>query len=224
MKFLPILFLALGAISCHNTDTINHYLTKPINPQVLESNGFYKYSYLVILDDQDKVDDTIRCNVKYDMYSNVKPEKNAEGKLYPTQLWNFFRKDSIKKKRNIDYLKNDLNNRIITYVFINNTLSYKSIIIKSLDKTTKRIADLTTKEKIIKYYDSLKISIKPFFEKNISTEKYTTLFMIDNYRTIIYYNDKDSSYEMFTNYKNNYNYNILEDWYGGRTTYGNPVK
>lgn len=221
MRFLAILFLAVGAISCHNKDTINHYLTKPITQHELESNGFYKYSYLVIRDDQDKVDDTIRCNVKYDMYSNVKPEINTEGKLYPTQLWNFFRKDSIKKKRNTDYLKNDLNNRIITYVFINDTISYKSIIVRSLDQTARGIADLTTEEKIIKYYDSLKISIKPFFEKNISTEKYTTLFMIDNYRTIIYYNDKDPSYELFTNYKNNYNYNVLEDWYTGRVTYDN---
>lgn len=89
----------LIAFSCNKKDTINHFLTKPITQQDLIKNVFYKYSYTATLDNKDNVDDTIRSVARYDMYSNVKPEVNNEGKLCPTQLWNFDYEDSIKKKK-----------------------------------------------------------------------------------------------------------------------------
>lgn len=62
------------------------------------------------------------------MYSNVKPEISKEGKVCPTQqLWNFDYEDSIKKKKNIYYLKEKLDNTIITYLFRNDSLFYKEI-------------------------------------------------------------------------------------------------
>lgn len=216
MKILTILFVTIGFISCGKKDTINHFLTKPITHEELIENGFYKYSYTVILDDRSQVNDTKKSKVRYDMYSNVKPETNKEGKLCPTQLWNFFNEDSIKKRKNTDYLKEQLDNRIITYLFRNDLLFYKEINVISFKNQSKEIPDLTSKEKIIKYYNNYKIKVQPLYEQN-STKDYTTIYMVDNYKTIIYYSDKESSYRIFINYLNNSSYyDIRDSWYSGR--------
>lgn len=211
-----MLFLAVLLISCYKTDTINHYLTKPVTQQGLEDNGFYKYSYTIISDDKDKVDDTIRSLIRYDMYSNVKPEINVKGEICPTQLWNFYREDSIKKRKNSEYLKNELNNRIITYLFRNDSLFYKDISIEFFDKTQNEMPDFTSRKKIINYYDSLKISIEPVIKDAKEGDNYATQFIIDGYRTRFFYSEKDKDYEMFTNYLTNSTcYPITEDWYSG---------
>lgn len=81
---IPLLFA-----SCAKKDTINHYLPIKTTAKELMENGFYKYSYTDTIDARDKVDDTIKHIVRYDMYSNVKPEKNNNGEIYPTQLGHF---------------------------------------------------------------------------------------------------------------------------------------
>jgi hypothetical protein len=219
MKTLTILLITvLSLFSCGKRDTINHYLTKPVTQQELIDNGFYKYSYTDTIDNKDKIKDTVRLIIRYDMYSNVKPEINKKKEVCPTQLVRFYREDSIKEKRNHDYLKNKLNDRIITYLFRNNSLFYKNIVVKSLDKPQKEIADLTTKEKIIRYYDSLNIPIKPIFENEF--KKHPSLFLIDNYKTRIYYLEKEKYYDIFINYINGDSYhNTLETWYSGQMSH-----
>lgn len=206
----------LSFISCRKKDTINHFLTKPITQQDLKNNGFYKYSYTATLDDEDKVDDTIRSIAKYDMYSNVKPERDKEGKLCPTQLWNFYNEDSIKKRKNLDYFKNELKSKIITYVFRNDSLFYKEINVQFFNKT-QNIPGFTSWKNIINYYDNLKISVKPVIKNFKTGEKYTDRFLIDNYKTRFYFSEKKGYYGMFTNYMNNFTYyDIRDSWYSGR--------
>lgn len=38
-------------ISCSKKDKLNHYLTKPVTQEELINNGFYKYSYRSLFDD-----------------------------------------------------------------------------------------------------------------------------------------------------------------------------
>ncbi|MDA6072715.1 hypothetical protein NJT12_24130 [Flavobacterium sp. AC] len=216
MKIVASLSIALLLFSCNKKDTINHFLTKPITQQDLIKNGFYKYSYIATSDDHDNIDDTIKSVAKYDMYSNVKPEVNKEGKVCPTQLWNFDNEDSIKKRKNLDYFKNELESKMITYLFRNNTLFYKEIDVEFFDKSHNQIPGFESWKKIINYYNSLKIPIEPVV-KNINTgELYTGLFMVDNYRTRFFFSEEEKYYGMFTNYLNNSTYcNILEYWYSG---------
>jgi hypothetical protein len=217
IKLATLFVILIFIISCSKKDTINHFLTKPITQQELEKNGFYKYSYTAILDDEDKVDDTIKSIVKYDMYSNVKPEINKDGKLCPTQLWNFYSEDSIKKRKNTDYFKNKLNSKVITYVFRNDSLFYKEIDIDFFNKTQNASPGFTSTEKIINYYNSLEISVKPIIKNNETGEEFTGQFMIDNYRTRFFFSEKEKYYGMFTNYLNNFTYyDIREYWYSGR--------
>lgn len=216
LKNIALLIISLTFISCKKKDTINHFLTKPITQQDLEKNGFYKYSYTAILDDEDQVDDTIKSIAKYDMYSNVKPEVNKEGKLCPTQLWNFDNEDSLKKRKNLDYFKNELKSKIITYLFRNDTLFYKQIDVEFFDETQNSIPGFTSWKKIINYYNSLKIPIEPVVKNTNTGELYTELFMVDNYRTRFFFSEKDKYYGMFTNYLNNSTYyDIRQYWYSG---------
>lgn len=203
-------------ISCNKKETINHFLTKPIKQKELEGNGFYKYSYTVTMDDKDKIDDTIRCITKYDMYSNVKPERDENGDLYPTKLWNLYSEDSIKNKKNLDYLKNELENKIITYLFRNDSLFYKDISVENFDKTKKELPNLTSRETIINYYKEIKISIEPIKKDAKEGEKYATQFIIDGYITRFFYSNQEDNFEMFTNYlTNSTSYPIKNDWYSG---------
>lgn len=209
-----LLLLTTSLICCNKTDKINHYLTKKITAKELIENGFYKYSYTDTIDDEDKVNDTINHIIKYDMYSNVKPEKNEEDKICPMQLVQISNLDSVQQNERINYRKKVLNDRIITYVFRNDSLFYKNIIVYSYSKS-KKIADFTTKEKIIRYYDSLRIPIKSIFSNNSINKEYPKRFLIDNYKTFIDYSD-EGFYEMSVNYVNDFTYrDIQEDWYAG---------
>ncbi|MCV9928759.1 hypothetical protein OIU83_13900 [Flavobacterium sp. LS1R49] len=98
MKNIILLITILSLFSCRKRDTINHYLTKPITQKELAENGFYKYSYTDTIDNKDKIKDTIRLIVRYDMYSNVKPERNKNGKLYPMSFFGDKNEDSFKLK------------------------------------------------------------------------------------------------------------------------------
>jgi len=214
MRNLTILVLILVFISCSKKDKINHYLVKPITQEELLDNGFYKYSYSTLYDSNgNTMTDTTKFLVKYDMYSNVKPIKNDENQLCPTQLWHFYHEDSIIKKRNKNYLKNKLNDRIITYFFRNDTLLYKDIIVNSIDKSRKEIADFTSLDKVIRYYEDLKISIKPQIKNKETGEVYSNRFIIDNYKTRFY--TEDNFYEMFVDYKGDNYHAVLDHLYGG---------
>jgi hypothetical protein len=217
MKNITILLITvLSLFSCGKQDTINHYLIKPITQKELIDNGFYKYSYTDTIDNKDKIKDTVRLIIRYDMYSNVKPEKNEDKEIYPTQLVRFSNLDTVQQNKRISYRKKELNDRIITYVFRNNVLFYKDIIVYSVDKSQKKIADFTSKEKIIKYYRSIKIPIEPIFDDRKNKE-YPRCFLIDNYRVHIDYSEKEQFYEFFINYINDDFYrNTIEDCYSGQ--------
>ena len=93
---------------------------------------------------------------------------------------------------------------------------YKDIKVESFDNQHKKIADFTSREKIINYYDSLKIPIKPIIKNSKTGEIFTGRFMINTYRTYFYWSENNKSYEIFINYLNNFSYyNIQEDWYSG---------
>jgi hypothetical protein len=207
------LILLILVSSCRKRERINHYLINPITKKALEENGFYKYSYTDTIDDEDKINDTVQYIVRYEMFTNVKPEKNNQGYIYPTQLGHFYREDSIKKRKNINYLQNDLNNRIIAYLFRDDKLFYKFIKVYNQNNFQKEIPDLTSDKKIIKYYDSLKIKIVPL--QNPIKNDYITRFKIDTYNARIYYSETDKSYEININYISNYYHDILDDWYSG---------
>ncbi|PAM91555.1 hypothetical protein B4N84_27500 [Flavobacterium sp. IR1] len=216
MKKVIYVLILVSFLSCAKRDKINHYLIKKVTVKELLNNGFYKYSYNDTVDDLDKVDDTIKYVVKYDMYSNVKPEKNENGEICPKQLIGFDDLDSVRKKEINNYRKDVLNDRIITYVFRNDLLFYKNLVVYSIDKSQKKTADLTSKNKILKYYDSLKIPIKPIYYNNDVNAPYPKQFEIDKYRAFIDYGD-DEQYEMSVNYITNSTYrNILEEWYAGK--------
>lgn len=215
MKTITCLLLTTSFICCNKTDKINHYITKKITAKELIENGFYKYSYTDTIDDEDQVNDTIKHIIKYDMYSNVKPEKNEDGEICPMQLVKLGNLDSAQQNKRINYRKKVLNDRIITCVFRNDSLFYKNIVVYSFNRSQNKIADFTSKEKIIKYYDSLKIPIKQIINNNSINEEYPKRFLIDNYKTFIDYSDK-GFYEISINYVNNFTYrDILEDWYAG---------
>lgn len=216
MKIKMFLLIALF-VACQKKDKINHYINEKVTQQDLIKNGFYRYSYSTMYDDKGNKRDTTKFLVKYDMYSNVKPERNEKGEICPTQLLKYTNLDSTQKAIHNNYLKKDLNNRIITYLFRNDTLFYKNIVVYSLDKSRREIVDLTNKEKIVKYYDSVKVPIKPLLESNNSMN--TSMFLIGNYKTRIYYSQNEKSYDIFVNYVNGAIYrNILDNWYCGYMT------
>jgi hypothetical protein len=212
---LLILFV-FSIMSCGKRDKINHYLPDPITQQELSDNGFYKYSYTDTIDDV-KNKSTNRYITKYKMYSNVRPE-NKDNPFYPMQLVRFYKSDSVKNKQSIQYIKNQLNNRIITYLFRNDSLFYKNVVVFPHDQEIEEIADLSSEEKIKKYYSDLKIPISIIIEGNRSKKSYPTLFRINNYKTSIYHSTEDKSYKLFVNYinENNFYRNILEHYYLGQ--------
>jgi len=212
-KITSLTFIIVLFISCNKKNKINHYLNKVVTQKELLDNGFYKYSSVYIPNEDDKIDGYFKSVTKFDMYSNVKPEKNEGGQLCPTQLWHFYREDSIKEKKNRGYLKNKLNNRIITYFFRNDTLLYKDIIVDPIDKSQKDIADFTSKDKIIKYYTRFKTSIKSEIKNKKTGEMYSNRFLINNYNTRFYMDNH--SYEMFVDYKEDNFHDVLDHLYNG---------
>lgn len=212
-KITSLTLIIVLFISCNKKNKINHYLNKVVTQKELLDNGFYKYSSVYIPNEEDKIDDYFKSVTKFDMYSNVKPEKNEGGQLCPTQLWHFYIEDSIKEKKNRDYLKNKLNNRIITYFFRNDTLLYKDIIVDLIDKSQKDIADFTNKDKIIKYYNGVKTLIKSQIKNKKTGEMYSNRFLINNYNTRFYMDNH--SYEMFVDYKEDNFHDVLDRLYSG---------
>jgi hypothetical protein len=211
---LPLLILSL--FSCTKRDQINHYLNEEVTQEKLLEDGFYKYSYTYTYENDEDEKDSLNGKVfKYVLYSNVKPQRQDDGKLYPVA---FFGGNNTKD--DVDYLANQLDDRIISYLFINDTLEYKSIFVYSVNKNKKHIANFTSKENIINYYNSLKIQIKPLIDGKNSTKEHTTLFLIDNYKTRIYFERYPGvAYDMITNYgkKSTPYMNTMEGWYNGYT-------
>lgn len=202
-------------ISCSKKDAINHYLNKKVTEKELVDNGFYKYSVnITYQNEEDSKDPLIGKVFKNVLYSNLKPQMGKDGKFYPIP---FFSGNNTKE--NSDYVTKELDDRIISYFFVNNILEYKSIFVYEVNKNKKHIADFRTKENIIKYYDSLKIPFKPIVEGKISTTSRTSLFLINNLKTRINYGREknDIAYDMLTNYvddKMPYWF-IMKDWYSG---------
>lgn len=215
-KITSLIVIIISFISCDKKDKINHYLNKIVTQKELIDNGFYKYSYSTVYENEDnKSTDKGKYLVRYDMYSNAKPQKNKDGELCPSQLGAIFKLDSKQKEEMKSYLRNGLKNRIITYLFRNDTLFYKSIIVDSVIPN-KIIVDFTSKKKIIKYYDSLKVPVKIIIDGNLSTQERPTLFQINNYKTSIQYSQKYKNYQLFTNYLNeSIYYDVLDTWYYG---------
>lgn len=207
-------------MSCTKSDKINHYLNKPITEAELVSNGFYKYTTTFRAEDDDSEGGLAGKTFKQVLYTNVKPQKQEDGKFYPVPIFKYNQKlDKEQLETRENYIK-ELNSRIVSYFFINDTLTYSSIHVFSMDLKVNGIADFRTKDKIIKYYDSLKIPIIPIIEGEKSTEKYTTLFMIDKFKTRIYYGrGLDISYDLLTNYvgKEMPSWDIMNQWYSGNT-------
>lgn len=221
---LPLLILSL--FSCTKRDQINHYLNEEVTQEKLLEDGFYKYSYTYTYENDEDEKDTRNGKVyKSVIYSNVKPKMEKDGKLYPIA---FFGGNNTKE--DIDYLKNQLHDRIITYFFVNDTLENKSIYVYSAN-AKKNVADFTTKNNIIHYYDSLKIPIKQMLINHYDSIELPLRFRINRFETGFYI-FKDASvygYEMFTTYrilkKNELPYysfmaanpRNMFDWYRGHT-------
>jgi hypothetical protein len=217
MKNIIFILLLVFVVSCSKKDKINHYLNEKVTEMELVENGFYKYSYTYTYENDEDEKDTLNGKIfKNVLYSNVKPQRQDDGKLYPIPLFS----NKNNSKENTEYLVNELDNRIISYLFINDTLEYKSIFVYSVNKNKKHIANFTSKENIINYYNSLKIQIKPLIDGKKSTKEHTTLFLIDNYKTRIYFERYPGvAYDMITNYgKNSTPYmDTMEGWYNGYT-------
>jgi hypothetical protein len=143
-----IVILAIFFNSCSKKDKINHYLNEKVTELELIENCFFKYSYTYTYENDEDEKDTLNGKVyKYVLYSNVKPQKQDDGKFYPTTFFG-----TNKSKENIAYLENELDDRIITYRFVNDTLSSKFIYVYSIDKHNKQIPDFTSEKSILNYY------------------------------------------------------------------------
>ncbi|KAF2517752.1 hypothetical protein [Flavobacterium foetidum] len=179
-------------------EVINHYLPEKITSKELLDDGFYKYSFTEEVDnDENEYENISRVIQRYEVYSNIKPEM-YKGKFRPMNVPSFINQDTGSTKKRQDYLRNELMNRTLLYVFRNDTLLYKSITVIR-PQTENNIADLTTSEKIKRYYDSLKVPIKAIIDRNqFSTQEHPTIYLINNLRTEIQYNY--SGYDMITNY------------------------
>lgn len=223
MKVAITLLMVLLVTPNNRTDTINHYLPeKNVTAKKLVENGFYRYSYVEEIGDEDDFENSSpKSFIKYDMYSNVGPEKNKKGILRPMKLARFGNNDTVQTKKSNTYLRDKLNYRTITYVFRDNILFYKNVNVLYIDNTREDIADLTTEEKILQYYSSLKIPIRTIIDNEYSTKTYPTLFMIDSYKTTINYNYQ--GYDMLTNYSKEKmpDWNIMEYWYS-KSKFINP--
>lgn len=230
MKNITFTLLLVFITSCSKNDTINHYLNHKVTEQELINNGFYKYSYTdTYLNDENEKDSLNGKVYNYVLYSNVKPQIQEDGKLYPLPLFGY--KSNINKEI-IDYIVNDLDDRIISYIFINDILDFKSIYVYSVDKNKKDIANFTTEKGILDYYKKQKVP----FKQKLGGIKYGEIefpyrFRINNYKTGIYILNYGNSisYQMVTNYETvkenektiydfrHINTDGIESWYSGHT-------
>ncbi|WP_310554554.1 hypothetical protein [Flavobacterium sp.] len=230
--YILILFVILFT-SCGKTDKINHYLNEKVTESELVNNGFYKYSYTYnYLNDENEKDSLNGKVYKYVLYSNVKPQRQKDGKLYPVPLFKYNHLEKVQLEERIRFVTDELDNRVISYLFINDILDFKSIYVYSVNKHKKDIADFTTGKGILDYYKKQKVA----FKQKLGGIKYGKIefpyrFRINNYETGIYilkFNDT-ISYQMVTTYetvKENeetiydfrpINPDVMEGWYNGNT-------
>lgn len=226
---LIAIVLSIFFSSCSKQDKINHYLNKKVTELELIENGFYKYTYADTIREEDDIDGPIGTIFRYELYSNVKPQKQDDGKFYPSAFFGTYRNE-----QNIAYLENDLNDRIITYYFVNDTLRSKYIYVYSIDKNNKKIADLTSDKSILNYYKNQKVP----FKQRLGGKKYGKdkiefpyRFRINNYESGIYIlkSNQDTGYQMVTTYQEvkeneetDYDFRPInpdnvEHWYNGTT-------
>jgi hypothetical protein len=233
MKNIIFILLLVFVVSCSNKDEINHYLNKKVTELELVKNGFYKYPFADTIVNEDDIDGPIGTVFKYELYSNVKPQKQDDGRLYPVALFKSSRhQDKKQRAEKLRYINDELDSRIISYLFINDTLDFKTIYVYSLNKDKKQIADFTTEKGILNYYKNQKVP----FKQRLGGIKYGKMefpyrFRINNYETGIYvlkYHDA-TSYQMVTTYENvkeneetvydfrHINPDNVKDWYSGHT-------
>ncbi|MBS7231181.1 hypothetical protein KHA90_09095 [Flavobacterium psychroterrae] len=236
MKISIIIILAIFFNSCSKKDKINHYLNKKVTELELVENGFYKYSHADTIREEDDIDGPIGTIFRYELYSNVKPQRQDDGKIYPVPLFKNIALDKQKSEERYSYITNELDNRVITYLFVNDILDFKSIYVYEIDKNKKQIADFTSEKAILNYYKNQKVP----FKQRVGGIKYGKdkiefpyRFRINNYETGIYIfrypNDPELSYQLVTTYENvkeneetvydfrHINPDNVERWYNGYT-------
>jgi hypothetical protein len=221
MKKLIGLLSILFICSCAKKDNINHYINNKTTKKELIANGFYKYSmsYLegsseeeVKSIDSRKKDPTVP--VKFDTiiieaYSNVKPLIVNGVPKGPIPIF-------------MDIPENDINGKIITYFFRNDTLEFKSILTSLYDKGEKKEL-FKTKMDIKKYYDNLKIS-----NKEIPLEKLRNhndslglrvRFIINNYESYFYLSDRNEMITYYLSKKRGDEDKLIWDFYDKNSPY-----
>ncbi|MBS7231183.1 hypothetical protein KHA90_09105 [Flavobacterium psychroterrae] len=139
MKVSILILVVIFFNSCSKKDKINHYLNKKVTELELSENGFYKYSFTYTYENEEDEKDSLNGKVyKYVLYSNVKPQKQDNGRLYPAPLFKSSRNlDKTQRAEKLRYINDDLDNRIISYLFINDNLNFKIIYVYSLNIKTK---------------------------------------------------------------------------------------
>ncbi|EKT3967382.1 hypothetical protein NTJ12_002470 [Flavobacterium psychrophilum] len=238
MKASIIVFtLAILLNSCSKEDKINHYLNERVTELELSKYGFYKYSYTFTYENDEDEKDSLNGKVfKNVLYSNVKPQMQDDGKFYPVPLFKNVQREKLEAEKILRYVTDELDNRVITYRFVNDTLEFKSIYVYEIDKNKKQIADFTSEKAILNYYKNQNVPFKQKlggikYGKNKIEIPYR--FRINNYETGIYIfrypNDPKLSYQMVTTYENvkeneetvydfrHINPDNVERWYNGYT-------
>lgn len=234
MKNIIFILLLVFVVSCSNKDEINHYLNKKITEEQLIKNGFYKYTYADTIREEDDIDGPIGTIFRYELYSNVKPQRQDDGKLYPFQLFGNSKLDKEKLEEKLNYVTNELDKRVITYLFVNDTLDFKSIFVFWIDKNNKEIVDFTSEKKILEYYKNQKVSVKQRLggiKYGKDKMEFPYRFRIGNYESGIYIlkDPGKDGYQMITVYENvkeneetqytfrHINPDGVYGWYSGRT-------
>ncbi|EKT3967337.1 hypothetical protein NTJ12_002424, partial [Flavobacterium psychrophilum] len=115
MKNSIFVLLVITLTSCTKKDKINHYLNKKVTELELVKNGFYKYSYADTIRDEDNISGPIGTVFNYELYSNVKPQRQDDGKLYPFPIFGNRKLDKEKLEEKLNYVVNELDKRVITY-------------------------------------------------------------------------------------------------------------
>ncbi|MBS7231184.1 hypothetical protein KHA90_09110 [Flavobacterium psychroterrae] len=114
--------------------------------------------------------------------------------------------DKEKLEEKLNYVTNELDKRVITYLFINDTLDFKSIFVFWIDENNIEIADFTAEKKILEYYKNQKVS----FKQRLGGIKYGKekiefpyRFRINNYESGIYILKElgKDGYQMVTTYE-----------------------
>ncbi|EKT3967442.1 hypothetical protein NTJ12_002531 [Flavobacterium psychrophilum] len=229
-----IVILTIFFNSCSKKDKINHYLNKKVTELELSENGFYKYSHADTIREEDDIDGPIGTIFRYELYSNVKPQRQDDGKFYPVPLFKNVKREKLEADEVLRYVTDELDNRVVTYIFVNDTLDFTSIYVYETDKNKKQIADFTSEKAILNYYKDQKV---PFKQRLGGTKygkdkmEFPYRFRINNYESGIYIlkSPKEVGYQMVTVYENvkenektqytfrHINPDQVQRWYNGTT-------